>query len=124
MQAYISHLERAVSNDASSEFDFNGEPGRWFFHQIMKSNPDYKIGQISADDLGCRNIKTKKPILIEELMSDYDIDLSPNALGIYIPADELLKRTAYQWFAELCPRKVLEANTMISKYLLVSQTVG
>jgi len=124
MKAYISHLERAVSNDASSEFDFNGEPGRWFFHQIMKSNPEYNIGQISADDLGCRNAKTKKPILIEDLISDYDMDLSPSALGIYIPADELLKRTAYQWFAELCPRKVLEANTMISKYLLVSQTVG
>jgi hypothetical protein len=91
---------------------------------LVEVNRMLQSGQISADDLGCRNAKTKKPILIEDLMSDYDIDLSPDALGIYIPADELLKRTAYQWFAELCPRKVLEANTMISKYLLVSQTVG
>ena len=123
MKAYIAHLERAVSNDASSEFDFNGEPGRWFFKHIMNVNStgEFTIGQISADDLGCRNARTKKPILVEDLMSDYDFELSPDALGIYIPADEILKRTAYQWFAELNPRKVLEANTMISKYLLVSE---
>jgi hypothetical protein len=135
MKAYIAHLERAVSNDASSEFDFNGEPGRWFFKHIMKGSVDrsgsgsgsgsgsdnFKIGQISADELGCRNARTQKPVLVEDLMSDYDFEVSPDALGIYIPADEILKRTAYQWFAELCPRKVLEANTMISKYLLVSE---
>lgn len=129
MQAYISHLERAISKDASSEFDFHGEPGRWFFKQIMSggsgetgSAPSFKIGQISADELGCRNVRTKKPVLIEDLMSDYDFEVSPDALGIYIPADELLKRTAYEWFTELCPRRVLEANTMISKYLLLSES--
>jgi hypothetical protein len=135
MQAYISHLEQAISKDATSEFDFHGEPSRWFFRQIVKTDLDadainrrdpntYNVGQVSAEYLGCRNIRTKKPVLIEDLMSDYDFDISPNALGIYIPADELLKRTAYQWFAELCPRKVLEANTMISKYLLLSESAS
>jgi len=126
MQAYISHLERAISKDASSEFDFHGEPARWFFQQIVNTDlsqgqQSFRIGQISADELGCRNARTKKPVLIEDLMSDYDFELSPKALGIYIPADELLKRTAYEWFTELDTRKVLEANTMISKYLLLSE---
>lgn len=131
IQAYISHLERAISKDASSEFDFHGEPARWFFQQIVntdlsstQTSGSFRIGQVSADELGCRNARTKKPVLIEDLMSDYDFELSPNALGIYIPADELLKRTAYEWFTELDTRKVLEANTMISKYLLVSEATS
>jgi hypothetical protein len=133
MQAYISHLEQAISKDATSEFDFHGEPSRWFFRQIVKTdlnsdmpknNSSYNVGQVSAEYLGCRNVRTQKPVILEDLMSDYDFELSPNAVGIYIPADELLKRTAYQWFAELCPRKVLEANTMISKYLLLSESAS
>ena len=118
--------------DSSSEFDFVGEPGRWFFGQMhaadvttgAAANPDsktFRIGQISAADLGCKNMRTMKPILIEHLLSEEDFVMSPDALGIYIPADEILKRTAYQWFAALCPRKVLESNTMIAKYLLSSE---
>jgi len=133
MRAYIAHLERAVSMDSSSEFDFVGEPGRWFFGQMhaadvatgaAAADPDsktFRIGQISAADLGCKNMRTAKPILIEHLLSEEDFVMSPDALGIYIPADEILKRTAYQWFAALCPRKVLESNTMIAKYLLSSE---
>ena len=80
-----------------------------------------RIGQISAADLGCKNMRNMKPILIEHLLGEEDFVLSPDALGIYIPADELLKRTAYQWFAALYPREVLESNTMIAKYLLATE---
>ena len=120
MRAYISHLERAVSKDCTAEFDFSGEIGRWFFGQMAGENV-LRIGQISAADLGCKNTRTMKPILIEHLLGEEDFVLSPDALGIYIPSDEILKRTAYQWFAALHPRQVLESNTMIAKYLLASE---
>ena len=123
MRAYISYLERAVSKDCTAEFDFSGESGRWFFGQMVGENP-MRVGQISAADLGCKNMRTTKPILIEHLLGEEDFTLSPDALGIYIPADEILKRTAYQWFAALPPRQVLESNTMIAKYLLASEVAA
>ena len=136
MRAYITHLERAVSRDYTNEIDFMGETGRWFFAQMQPQQSGsgggddgvggggggtMRIGQISAADLGCKNMRNMKPVLIEHLLGEEDFVLSPDALGIYIPADELLKRTAYQWFAALYPREVLESNTMIAKYLLATE---
>jgi hypothetical protein len=40
--------------------------------------------------------------------------------SIYIPADEILKRTNYKWFARLSEKQALAADTLISKHLLVS----
>ena len=123
MKAYIAHLERAVSKDYTSELDFAGEYGRWFFGQMQATGAAeaLRIGQIPACELGCKNVRTSKPILIEHLLSEEDFALSPDAVGLYIPADEILKRTAYQWFAALYPREVLESNTMIAKYLLSTE---
>ena len=50
------------------------------------------------------------------------VELSRNALGLYIPADEILKRTAYQWFARLSAKQALASDSMIGKYLLLSNS--
>ena len=53
-------------------------------------------------------------------MGDAYLDLSPNSLGIYIPADELLIRTKYQWYTVLPTDDVLRASPIISKYIMAS----
>ena len=40
--------------------------------------------------------------------------------GIWIPASDILKMRKYEWFSRLSARQVLEANTMLSKYILVA----
>jgi hypothetical protein len=41
--------------------------------------------------------------------------------GLYIPADEILKRTAFQWFARLSAKQALASDTIIGKYLLIAR---
>jgi hypothetical protein len=54
-------------------------------------------------------------------MSDIFIDLSCDAVGVYVPEDEILKRKAYQWFPRLSTGQVLESSTNIGKLLLTNQ---
>jgi len=48
------------------------------------------------------------------------LELNNNSYGLYIPKDDLLKRNAYSWFVYLNSMEVLESNTNIGKYLLIS----
>jgi hypothetical protein len=77
----------------------------------------YRVSLIPAEELGAKTT-TNKPVLLEELLSDVDIRLSPTSAGIYIPSCEILKRNKFQWFARLSPKQVLESNTLIGKYIL------
>jgi hypothetical protein len=64
--------------------------------------------------------RNKKQILLEDLMAENYLDLSDDIFGIYIPADEVLSRTKYQWFASLSQEEILESNLIIAKYLKAS----
>ena len=69
--------------------------------------------------VGVKNNK-KKPILLEDLLSENFLDLDEKAYGIYIPADQVLTRPKYQWFAYLTSAEVLATNAVITKYLKAS----
>jgi hypothetical protein len=53
-------------------------------------------------------------------MSNDYIKLYPQAYGIYIPASDILKRVKYEWFARLSAKQVLEADLIISKYMILA----
>ena len=69
--------------------------------------------------VGVKTTKNK-PILLEDLMSDNYLDLDEKAYGIYIPAEQVLARPKYQWFAYLSSADVLATNAVITKYLKAS----
>ena len=50
----------------------------------------------------------------------YDIEFMKGRYGVFIPSDDLLKRTHYNWFCRLSPEQALEANTQISKLIIQS----
>ena len=62
--------------------------------------------------------KHDNPILLEDLMSTKPVEMADSNIGIYIPHDELMKRTKYNWFVHLNSEEVLETNVYISKYML------
>ena len=64
-----------------------------------------------------------EPIIVDDLLSNNYLDIYASAYGIYIPADEILKRTKYEWFARLSQRQVLESKVIICKYILLANTV-
>jgi hypothetical protein len=69
--------------------------------------------------IGVKTTKNK-PILLEDLISENYLDLDEKAYGIYIPAEQILTRPKYQWFAYLSSADVLATNAVITKYLKAS----
>jgi hypothetical protein len=116
MADYINYLEIIASNDFTAESQFNASYGRWCYEKIMKN----EMNMIPADLLGMKDAAGKQ-ITLEILMSNNFLSLSDKVQGLYIPADEILKRTAYQWFARLSARQAMESDTTIGKYLLINR---
>ena len=79
-----------------------------------------KQRQISILDGSVVGVKTisGKPIILDQLMEQQPLDFSPNCLGIYIPSDEILKRTKYQWFAALPEEDVMNSDCVLTKMML------
>jgi hypothetical protein len=128
MKEYVEYLTQLIAADNTNEMDFTGEPSRWWMAKLnpVDTVPPTKnsttVSMIQAEELGAKTTKNK-PVLIEELLADIDIHLSPTTFGIYIPEQEILKRHKFQWFARLSPAQVLESNTLIGKYML-AKAVG
>jgi hypothetical protein len=116
MSDYINYLETITSSDFTAESNFMGAYGRWCFDLINKG----EMNLIPADFLGMRDANGKQ-VTLEMLMSNNFLNLSGQVHGLYIPADEILKRTAFQWFARLSAKQALETDTTIGKYLLIAR---
>jgi len=107
--------QRNKSPHFSSEVDFLGDTSEWCFAKINAG----KMNLIGGEKIGVKSDK-RKTILLEDLMEEGFLDLKADTMGIYIPADEILVRPKYQWFAVLPSEQILKSNMIISKYLLAS----
>jgi len=116
MMEYISYLENIISQDFVDESTIVGAYGRWCYQKSLKGEvgviPAGKLGIKDADDIA---------ISIDRLISNTFINLSGDVLGLYLPADDIINRTAYNWFARLSAKQVLESDTTIGKYLLIAR---
>ena len=66
------------------------------------------------------SINDEKVLYIEDLVSDDTLVLSRSCYGIYIPGDEFLKRTKYQWFPVLSHEEIVNSNMAIANYFNIS----
>ena len=113
MTEYINFLQIIYSSDFVAQTDFLGQSNKW----LQKAVNNDKMYLVPAEKLGCSNVRDKQ-VFIEDLINSRDIDFDIDAYGIYIPWDEIINKTAFQWFARLSPRQVLDSNTVIGKHLL------
>jgi len=117
VEQLIDFIQRTISADYTSQIEFLGEINRWCQFRVRNHTihliDGKMIGTKTMDDTG---------ILIDHLLSNQYIDLYANAYGIYIPADEILSRRHYEWFARLSPKQVLESKVILSKYILLAST--
>jgi len=115
----VSHLtdfiQRIISNDYTDQSVFLGDFDRWCNTRIEKN----KIVLIDGKLVGTKTMDDTQIIIDDLLTNDY-IDIYSNTYGIYIPANEVLKRTHYEWFARMSPKQVLESPIIIAKYLMLS----
>ena len=116
MANYINYLEINTSTDFTAESQFNGDYSRWCFEKITQG----ELNMIPADLLGTKDVDGK-PVTLDLLMKNNFINLTDRVQGLYIPADEIIKRSAYQWFARLSAKQALNSDTTIGKYLLINR---
>ena len=108
-------IQRTMSRDFTAENKFLGNFDRWCQKRIQNR----EINMINGIDIGTKTID-ETPILIDDLMSNQYLNLYKGTYGILIPADEVLKRNNYEWFARLSAKQVMESNTIIGNYLLLA----
>jgi len=95
----------------SGDLELLGEDGYWCMDQVELDKMNLVGGEVVGVKTRCR-----KPILIENLLEDDYLKLSPHCVGIAIPDEEVLARTKYQWFAAMDTRSILEGESILAKY--------
>lgn len=117
MGEYIRYLERLNSTDYTSESIFMGEDSEW----CKKKIAECELTLIPGKHLGARHIDGGV-MKVEELMGNSYVDIEKDALGIYIPEKEILRRSKFQWFARLSTGQALTSDTIIGKYLVIASS--
>ena len=117
MKQLCSFIQNTTSHDYTSETLFLGEYDKWCKQHIENG----LITLIPGTKVGTRSVEDKQ-IVIDDLMSNNYLELDKTAYGILIPADEILKRRKFEWFARMSEKQVLESDTIIGNYLLLANT--
>ena len=106
---------RNMNPHFTEEVDFNGDSSHWLNSAVKNE----KMNLVDGRSIG---VKTAggKPILLDNLMEEDYLDLAIHTYGIYIPADEILKRIKYKWFAMVPSDEVFNTNAIVAKYLKAS----
>lgn len=107
--------QRSQSPHFTSEIEFLGDTSEWCVNAIGSQ----KMTLIRGEKIGVKTTG-RKPVLVDDLMAEDYLDISPNAYGIYIPENEIIKRIRYQWFAVMDGEQLLNTNIIIAKYLKAS----
>ncbi len=116
IKEFVDYLKLQNKNPHfSREHEFLGETTQW----LLKMIETQKMNLLGGELVGVKT-NGRKPILLEDLMEENFLDLHPNCYGVFIPNDELLSRTKYQWFASLSGEEILKSNMIISKLIKIS----
>lgn len=116
IKSLIEHLKLRNKNPYfNTESDFIGDTSQSLLELVNSDHITLVLGQ----SIGIKTNK-RKQILLDDLMEENYLDVSDDIYGIYIPANEVLNRTKYQWFASLSQEEILESNLILAKYLKAS----
>jgi hypothetical protein len=110
-----NYIQYTSSHDYSADIKFAGGYDMWCKQKIDNG----KINLIDGVDIGTKTVDDEQ-IIVDDLLSNNYLQLYQGAYGIYIPANEILNRVKFEWFARLSPKQVLESDTIIGNYLLLS----
>lgn len=110
---WLDFLEKNGGPHFQNQTEFLGTSNHWFLNSVMRDD----MTMIDGAYVGIKTAENK-PILLDNLMETENLDLHPNCYGIYIPADELLKRSKYEWYAVLPIEELLKSKPVLTKYLI------
>jgi hypothetical protein len=110
---YLKGLNRVPH--FSSETDFMGSVSQWLLAACRTGAMTLVGGEmvgVKTDD--------HKAILIDDLMEEGFLKINSRSVGVYVPADEILRRPKFQWFAVMPAEQLLTTNMIVTKYLQAS----
>jgi hypothetical protein len=110
-------IQRTASHDYTADVKFLGDFDKWTKERIVNG----KMNLIEGVEIGTKTVEEKQ-VIIDDLMSNHYLDLYQGTYGVLIPSDEMLSRRKFEWFTRLSPKQVLESDTIIGNYILLSQT--
>ncbi len=111
----IESLKHEMQTHFTNEHDFVG----YVNHLLMDFSELNKVTILGGELIGVKT-NNKKQVTVDNLMEEKYLNFHPMIYGIYIPEDEILKRTKYQWFAVMTGKELLNKNLIISKYMSAS----
>ena len=115
MKEFINFMEIQISQDFTSENIFLGNFNNWCSSKINQN----KMVLIEGNLVGTKTIDNE-PITIETLLSDNYINFYSKIYGIWIPYEDILKRTNYEWFARMSSEQIFESQFILAKYFLLA----
>lgn len=115
----VSQMEKTIASDYTSEQTITGNTNKWC--NFMQRNG--KISMIDAHLVGYKD-KTGEKVGIEELLGSSYVHFTSHCYGFVVPAEEILNRHSYEWFTRMSGHQVLESQTMLGKYLLITNIPG
>jgi len=114
IEGLISYLQKlSMNGHFADELQFSGDIQSWL--ELAHQHGFFNL--IDGDLIGIKTYKRRNRILIEDLMEERPLDLSPECYGIYIDQNEVLIRTKYKWFAVMSTEEILQSSMILSKYL-------
>lgn len=115
MKHLINNIEILISSDYTNEMDFLGKINSICNKLVL----EHKIKLINGNELGIKDSKGNQ-VVIEDLLGNTYIHFNNHIYGVYVPADEIVKRSKFEWFARMNVKQVLESDTIVGKLLLTN----
>lgn len=114
LREYIDFMQRQISADYTAQTEFLGDFDRWCNKKISLK----RMRLIPGTDVGTKTVG-EEPITVDTLLSEEYIHFYPKMYGIWIPADQILKRRKFEWFARMSPQQIFQGNFILAKYIVL-----
>lgn len=115
LKDFINFIQINSSYDMTAETKFLDIYNNWIYDKILQKQINLIDGQL----IGTKTIDNKQ-IILDDLMSNNYLNIYTNTYGIFLCSRELNQRLQYGWFIRMSPKQVLESDTIIGNYLLLS----
>jgi hypothetical protein len=112
---YIEFMQRQISDDYTAQSEFLGELDSWCNKRVTAK----QLRLIPGTDVGIKTID-EEPVTVDTLLSEDYIHFYPKMYGIWIPADQILKRVKYEWFARMSVNQIFQGNFILAKYIVLA----
>ena len=115
MMKLIEEIGILLSQDYTDEVAFQAKIQSMCNKLVLEG----KSNLIEGCDIGTKT-KRGEPVVIDDLLGNTHINFKKELYGVYVPADEILKRTKFEWFARMSVPQVLASDTIVGKLLLTN----